>query len=90
MGQVDFLFARRKYAVAMLDRAESSELLDYPVKVIQPEDLIGLKVQSSSNDPQRMPKDMADIEDLVRKFNRKLDWALIAEYFEIFGLVHLP
>src|SRR5690242_14317567 len=53
MGQVDFLFAHRQYSVAMLNRAKKSTFLDYPVKVVQPEDLIGLKVQSSSNDPDR-------------------------------------
>src|SRR5579872_5833995 len=50
LGQVDFLLAHRRYALAMLKRAEKNELMGIPVKVLRPEDLIGLKVQSNLRD----------------------------------------
>ena len=84
MGQVDFLFAHRRYAVAMLQRAGNATLLGYPVKVIRPEDLIGLKVQSSSNDLERTQKDRADIEEILRNHGKTMDWSLVEEYFRVF------
>ena len=44
MGQVDFLFAHRHYAKAMLQRAEKTTLLGLSVKVIRPEDLISAEM----------------------------------------------
>ena len=85
LGHVDFLFARRKYSLEMLHRADKMEVLGRSVKVLKPEDLIGLKVQSSSNDPQRAAKDRADIEDLMRRNAKSLDWELIGEYFKLFN-----
>ena len=35
------------------------------VPVLQAEDVIGLKVQASSNDPRRVALDMADVERLI-------------------------
>ncbi len=85
LGRVDFLLAHRKYAKAMLERSVPEKILDgkISVKVILPEDLIGLKVQSSSNDPARYHQDMADIEAVMRN-NKKLDYSLIREYFALF------
>lgn len=86
LGKVDFLHAHRKYAKAMLSRAEDKDILKgkFKLKVITPEDLIGLKVQSSSNDPSRFHQDMADIESIMRINYKKLDMDLIREYFELF------
>jgi hypothetical protein len=86
LGKVDFLHAHRKYARAMLERAQSKEILNgkFEVKVAIPEDLIGLKVQSSSNDPDRYHRDMADIESLIRANYKNLDVDLVKEYFELF------
>jgi len=85
LGQVDFLFAHRKYALEMLRRAVKTDVLGRSVKVLKAEDLIGLKVQSSSNDPKRAAKDRADIEDLMRKNAKTLDWDIVREYFTVFG-----
>jgi len=52
--------------------------------VIKAEDLIGLKIQSSSNDPSRYHQDMADIEHVLQANAGKLDMMLISEYFELF------
>ena len=48
------------------------------------EDQIGLKVQSSSNDPERLHRDMADIEQLIRDNHSRLDIGLLREYFRLF------
>jgi predicted nucleotidyltransferase len=87
LGRVDCLLAHRKYAVAMLGRAEQQEVFGgkFKMKVVRIEDQIGLKVQSSSNDPRRLYQDMADIESLVKIHSRRLDLELVREYFMIFG-----
>lgn len=87
LGRIDFLFAHRQYAKLMLAKAEYKEILNgkFKVKVIRIEDLIGLKVQSSSNDPKRYHQDMADIESLLRIHYKNLDLGLIKEYFQLFG-----
>lgn len=87
LGRVDFLHAHRKYARAMLDRSPVQEIFNgtFHLKVIRPEDLIGLKVQSSSNDPERYHQDMADIEQVIRANYQNLDRALLEEYFSLFG-----
>lgn len=84
LGRVDFLFAHHRYATEMLQRAKPQRLFDGFVKIVLPEDLIGLKVQSSSNDPARNHQDMSDIESLLKRHGRQLDWARIEDYFKIF------
>lgn len=84
LGQVDFLFAHRKYALQMLKKAEHKEIFNFRIKVLKPEDLIGLKVQSSSNDTQRYHQDMADIEALIRNNAGVIDFEIVREYFELF------
>lgn len=87
LGRVDFLLAHRKYALSMLERAEQKEILNgkFKVKVIKTEDLIGLKVQSSSNDPSRYHRDIADIESLIKINYKTLNMDLINEYFKLFN-----
>lgn len=86
MGRVDFLLAHRKYTKAMLLRAKDKKIFDdkINIKVVTPEDLIGLKVQSSVNDPERYHQDMADIEELIKANYKKLNIGQVREYFEIF------
>lgn len=86
LGRIDFILAHRKYALGMLERAFKKSILNnrYQIKVIIPEDLIGLKVQSSSNDPERYHQDMADIEKLIKLHLNQLNLSLIKEYFQIF------
>lgn len=86
LGRVDFLLAHRKYAISMLKRAQEKEILDgkLRVKVLEVEDQIGLKVQSSANDPQRLHQDMADIELLIKKNYPNLNLDLLREYFVLF------
>jgi len=83
-GQVDFLFAHRSYSLKMLQRADKQKVLGHTAKVLKAEDLIGLKVQSSSNDPQRAAKDRGDIEELIKRQGKSLDWELLKEYYTLF------
>lgn len=55
------------------------------IKVLKVEDIIGLKVQSSSNDPERYHQDMSDIENLIWVNYENLNLELIKEYFDLFN-----
>jgi hypothetical protein len=81
-GRVDFLFARRPHGRAMLARAREHPILGESVRVVDAADLIGLKVQSSSNDPSRRHRDLADVERLLR--TAELDLGRVREYFRLF------
>ncbi len=85
-GRIDFLYAHRTYARTMLEHAEVKPVLggQYQVKVLRIEDQIGMKVQSSSNDPLRYHQDMADIEALMQVHRCTLDLKRIKVYFELF------
>ena len=87
-GSVDFIHAFRKISLAMLQRAKS-----YPafggaqsVKAVEPEDVIGLKVQAMSNDPARKSQELSDIERLAARYGAKLDWDRVQEFYDLFGL----
>jgi predicted nucleotidyltransferase len=86
-GQVDFLFARRKYTKAMIQRAEKKAVFggEYEVKTLLPEDLIGLKVQAISNDPEnRYSVDAPDIQRLLALHRDTMNMAIVREYFKVF------
>jgi predicted nucleotidyltransferase len=87
-GQVDFLLARRKYTRAMMRRAPKRVVFEgeYEVKTLLPEDLIGLKIQAISNDPEnRFLIDAPDIQRLLALHQDKMDLEFIREYFKIFN-----
>jgi hypothetical protein len=86
-GAVDFIHAFRKSSLAMLARAKSYAVFSgkQTIKSAEPEDVIGLKVQALTNDPNRKPQELADIEALMRLYGSKLDWKRIQEYYDIFG-----
>lgn len=90
LGQIDFLHAHRTYAQNMLKRAKEYAILKdrFKVKVLVPEDIIGLKIQSSVNDPKREAHDWADIEQLLLRHHKELDVKLLREYFALFDLEH--
>ena len=85
-GGVDFLHAFRRHSRTMLGRAVERSLFagTMTIKVLRPEDLIGLKVQALANDPGRMPFDRYDIEELMRLHGATLDWTLVEDYFILF------
>ena len=74
----------------MLSRAESVPVLDgLAVKVVHIEDIVGLKVQASVNNPARAAHDWADIRMILEAAGEQgssIDWSLIADYLAIFHL----
>lgn len=84
-GEVDFLHAFRHASLEMLDRAEEKEIFsgELRIRVLRPEDIIGLKLQAIKNSPSRRESDMADIKALAAVQREKLDWDLIKKYAEI-------
>lgn len=85
-GEIDFLHAFRAPTLRMLERAGEKTIFSeaLSVRVLQPEDLIGLKIQAIANNEHREPTDMYDIEELMRLHGDSLDWQLIEEYCGIF------
>ena len=81
-GRVDILFASRERGRAILARAAVHVVLGERIRVVDASDLIGLKVQSSSNDPSRRDADLADIRRLLRYGD--VDLARVGEYFRLF------
>lgn len=92
-GSIDFIFASRDISKKMLERSVVVKFKSGDkVKVLIPEDIIGLKVQALSNDPSREVKDYADIDALLnaRQSNKeKIGWPLLREYFELFDKLDL-
>ena len=84
-GELDFLHAFRKAGLEMLERAVEKAIFggELKIRVLRPEDLIGLKLQAIKNDPARKGQDVADIKALASAQRGNLDWALIAQYAEI-------
>jgi hypothetical protein len=85
-GKVDVLHASRSYSQAMIERAQSHGVFDgeFQVKILQPEDVIGFKVQAIVNNPLRAVRDNLDIEALMGHYRAKLDWERIQEYYDLF------
>ena len=87
-GSVDFIHAFRKISLAMLDRARECPAVGgkQSLKTAQPEDVIGLKVQAMFNDPERRAQEQNDIERLMARYGRRLDWNRVQEFYDVFGL----
>ena len=81
-GPVDFVLARRPLSLAML--ARSSARTFRGVRCVEPEDLIGLKIQAYMNDPRRELQDRADIQRLI-EVSPSLDWARIRQYADLYS-----
>jgi hypothetical protein len=88
-GEIDFLHAMRERAIGMLSRAKEISVFDgtLKIRVLIPEDIIGLKLQALANDPNRETQDYADIELLLNNFKSNINWDLLAEYFTLFNLL---
>jgi predicted nucleotidyltransferase len=89
-GRIDILHAFRGPTLGMLNRAEAIPLWDgLSIRVVHVEDIIGLKVQASVNDPARAERDWGDIRLLLESAGEKgaiVDWTLLTDYLELFGL----
>jgi hypothetical protein len=90
-GEIDFVHAFREAALAMLARTVEKTLFSdgVSIKVVLPEDLIGLKLQAFVNNPDRSGLDRYDIEKLMELHGKTLDWKLVTQYFEIFESMEL-
>ena len=56
----------------------------FKIRVVTPEDVIGLKLQALVNNKSREMREYADINDIMSYFKEKIDWSLIEEYFSLF------
>ncbi|HJP18978.1 MAG TPA: nucleotidyltransferase [Nitrospinota bacterium] len=86
-GSVDFLHASGKEGKQILKDAEKCDFLGVKLKIVRPEDLIGLKVLAYSNDPSREERDKSDIlllNEAHRNAKIKLDLEKIKSYYEMF------
>lgn len=81
-GEIDFVHAFRETSMDMLKRTVEKELYSGEVKirVLAPEDIIGLKLQAIKNNPARKETDLGDIKALTLIPDRKLDWNAINRY----------
>lgn len=85
-GEIDFLHAFRKVSLGMLERSEEKDIFEgnLKIRVLRPEDIIGLKLQSLVNNPARTQREYLDIEALMDHYGKNLDWESIEEYFSLF------
>ena len=86
-GEIDFLHAFREISKKMLKRAKTVKVFEGKIKlkVLLPEDIIGLKVQAIENDPSRYEKEMWDIKAIMERWKRKINWEIVKEYFLLFS-----
>lgn len=85
-GQMDFIHAFRPLSLSMLKRAKPVLVFEgkHSIKVLIPEDIIGLKIQAVGNDASRATREYADIERIMGHYREKLDWELLQDYFSLF------
>lgn len=81
--RVDFLFATRPAAAALLASAEPHQTPFGELRVVGLEGLIAFKLQGFVNDPRRT-QDLEDIRALLRANRDRADLSSIREYFQLF------
>lgn len=87
-GRIDILHALRTYSLRMLERTRSYPIFEgrHTIKVLNPEDVIGFKVQAIANNPERRKKEEVDIDALMMRLGPTLDWDRVQEYYDLFEL----
>ncbi len=87
-GEIDFIHAYREASMDMLKRAVEKELYggEVKIRVLVPEDIIGLKLQAIKNNPARKELDLGDIKALASMPDRTLDWNAINRYADLFDV----
>jgi hypothetical protein len=88
MGEVGFLHAFRDASIEMLNRAVEKQIFGgaLKIRVLRPEDQIGLKAQAIKSNPARLWEDMADIESMLSIHGKTADWTIIEKYFMLFEM----
>jgi hypothetical protein len=81
IGYLDILLANRPLSLEMLKNSIVNN--DLKVSILQPEDLIGLKIQAYKNDSSRTLQDKADIQKLLELENINLD--KVKKYADLFN-----
>ncbi len=83
-GEVDFLHAFRQPSLRMLDRAVDKKVFgEMRLKVLRPEDIIGLKLQAIKNNPHRKEREIEDVVFLASEYGSVMDWSVVEEYVKI-------
>jgi hypothetical protein len=87
-GRVDFIHAFRPHSLQLLEHAKVRRIFHetQEIRVVDPEGVIGFKVQAMANNPKRRTQDLADIETLLDLYGSTLDWTRIQGYFDLFEL----
>lgn len=87
-GGVDFIHAFRPHSLQLLEHATVRRIFHEPleIRVVDPEGVIGFKVQAMANNSKRRTKELADIETLLELYGTRLDWPRIQGYFDLFEL----
>jgi len=89
-GRIDVLHAFRGPTLGMLKRADALPMGEkFKIKVVQIEDIIGLKVQALINNPAREARDWSDIRMILESAGEQgmeVDWELLGDYLELFAL----
>lgn len=88
LGFIDFIHAFREISLNMLHRSIKVPVFNGKlfINILKIEDIIGLKIQSIANDPERRTIDFADIEQLLKIHGKKVDWDLLNDYFLLFDM----
>lgn len=86
LGRIDFVYAEGDTAEVVLSEARRLLILaDVSLPVVRAEHLVALKLFSIINDPERIYRDMADIQHLMK--TPDLDMEEVRGYFEKYGLL---
>lgn len=90
-GEIDLLHAFRGPSLKMLERAEEKGIFGgaLNIRVLRPEDIIGLKLQAIKNNPSRKRRETDDIMALLETVGNEMNRPLIEEYARILGMEDL-
>lgn len=84
LGRVDLMLAHNDLTQKMLQRSVKKRVSEElgSLRVIRPEDLIGLKLIAAHNNPKRHNRDMVDVQEIIKHYGKRLDYELVRDYFK--------
>lgn len=92
-GHIDVLIAFREVSKGMLERRVSKETAaGIQTFTLEPEDLIGLKLQAMINNQEREDHEVNDMHlllDACKKKQVSVDWELLEDHFALFSKLDL-